>query len=323
MRNRLPPALVLYLLAPLIGVLLPGTLPPARFLNPLTLAYLIALYGTGALLCRELTVRWRRSWPTLLVLGLAFGVVVDGLATKSFFDPAWPDLGPLATYGRWLDVNWVWSVQTTLFHAVFSIGIPVLFVNLLYPRLRAYPLILERTFNQLVLVLAATVLLAFLFVSPYRPPLTHYLLTVVLVAALIGVAAVLPNTIRARTVPYIASTVRFGLLGFCAMLAFFALRLLTPYTPIPPSMTILCTEALALLVVWTTLRLANPIIGGWSDLQLLSLASGALSFLIILAPLQEWFPQGRDTRGMLVVALAATALLIWLVWHVRARNAMR
>ena len=116
---------------------------------------------------------------------------------------------------------------------------------------------------------------------------------------------------------------RFGLLGFCAMLAFCALRLLTPYTPIPPSMTILCTEALALLVVWMILRFANPIVGGWSDLQQLSLASGALSFLIILAPLQEWFPQGRDTRGMLVVALAATTLLIWLVWHVRARNTTR
>jgi hypothetical protein len=323
MRNRLPPALVLYILAPLIGVLLPGTVPPARFLNPFTLAYLVALYGTGALLCRELTVRWRRGWPTLLTLGLAFGVVVDGLATKSFFDPAWPDLGPLAIYGRWLDVNWVWSVQTTLFHAVFSVGIPVLFVNLLYPRLRAYPLILERTFNQLVLLLAATVLLAFLFISPYRPPLAHYLLTVLLVAALVGLAAVLPETMRARTLPYVASTVRFGLLGLGAMVAFFFLRVFAPYTLIPPSMTILCTEALALLVVWTMLRLAYPIIGGWSDLQLLSLASGALSFLIVLAPLQEWFPQGRDTRGMLVVAFASTALLIWLVWRVRSRDAIR
>ncbi len=85
-------------------------------------------------------------------------------------------------------------------------------------------------------------------------------------------------------------------------------------------MTILCTEALALLVVRTVLRFANPIVGGWSDLQLLSLASGALSFLIVLAPLQEWFPQGSDTRWMLVVALAATALLIWLAWRVRSRR---
>lgn len=74
MRNKLSPALVLYFLSPLIGVLLPGTLPPARFLDPFTLAYLVALYGTGALLCRELTVRWNRGWPTLLVLGLAFGL---------------------------------------------------------------------------------------------------------------------------------------------------------------------------------------------------------------------------------------------------------
>ena len=94
------PALVLFFLSPMIGELLSGSAPPAEFFNPLGFIMLAVLYGGGVLLVRELVHRWHRGWPTLLVLGVAYGIAEEGLMCKSFFDPSWMDLGPLASYGR-------------------------------------------------------------------------------------------------------------------------------------------------------------------------------------------------------------------------------
>ena len=63
MKQRIPPALVLYLLSPVIGELLSGSAPPVEFFNPFGLIILPALYGSGALLVREVTLRWQKRWP--------------------------------------------------------------------------------------------------------------------------------------------------------------------------------------------------------------------------------------------------------------------
>src|SRR5947209_2146144 len=120
-QNRtLYPALVLAILAPIVGELIPGSSPPLKFFHPFTLFFLCAVYGCSVLLIRELTVRWGKSWATVLVLGAAFGILYEGLLLKSIFDPGLATLGPLATYGRWLGVNWVWAVERSIYHAIFS-----------------------------------------------------------------------------------------------------------------------------------------------------------------------------------------------------------
>jgi len=130
------PALTLFFLAPMLAELLSGSAPPVEFFNPFALLVLPALYGSGAILVRELRVRWGKGWPTVFALGAAYGIVEEGLMVKSFFDPNWMDLGPLGSYGRWAGVNWVWSLELTIFHAVFSIAIPILLVELLFPAQR-------------------------------------------------------------------------------------------------------------------------------------------------------------------------------------------
>ncbi|MCG2769572.1 MAG: hypothetical protein L6435_14495 [Anaerolineae bacterium] len=37
------------------------------------------------MLIRELRVRWGKGWPTVFVLGAAYGVLEEGLMVKSFF----------------------------------------------------------------------------------------------------------------------------------------------------------------------------------------------------------------------------------------------
>jgi hypothetical protein len=62
---------------------------------------------------RELAFRWATGWPGRLLLGAAYGIVEEGLMAKSFFDPNWPDIGILGSYGRLYGVNWVWSLELT------------------------------------------------------------------------------------------------------------------------------------------------------------------------------------------------------------------
>lgn len=46
------------------------------------------------------------------------------------------DLGILGVYGRWLEVNWVWSEWLIIYNAIFSIVIPITLVELSYPNRR-------------------------------------------------------------------------------------------------------------------------------------------------------------------------------------------
>ena len=55
---------------------------------------------------------------------------------KSFFDPNWPDLGVLGSYGRMFGVNWVWSLELTIYHCLFSICIPIVLTELAFPKWR-------------------------------------------------------------------------------------------------------------------------------------------------------------------------------------------
>jgi hypothetical protein len=88
------PLWALILLSPVIAEMLSGSTPPIEWLNPIAALFLIWLYGSGVLVMRETAVRWKTGWPGILLLGAAYGIIEEGLAVKSFFDPGWMDLGP-------------------------------------------------------------------------------------------------------------------------------------------------------------------------------------------------------------------------------------
>src|SRR5437870_317974 len=91
-----PALLTLYLLSPIIAEVLSGSTPPLMFINPIMLMYETALYGSGAILVRELVRRRGLGWGSILLLGAAYGILEEGLIITSWFNPYWPDLGRLA-----------------------------------------------------------------------------------------------------------------------------------------------------------------------------------------------------------------------------------
>jgi hypothetical protein len=302
----------------MVAELLTGSMPPAEFFNPIPFAIVAALYGSGAILARELTVRWHKGWPTLLTLGAAYGIVEEGLMVKSFFDPAWPDLGSLGSCGRWGGVNWVWSVDLTLFHMVFSIAIPVLLVTLMFPERPAQPWVDRRWLVGLASLLAADVALGFAALTPYRPPLVPYAAAGVLVGALVWIARGLPLRFGAPATidGGQGRTLWLVLFGFGTTVGFFAIAWALPSARLVPVVPIGLALAWAAGSGWLVLRLLRP--GEHPEERLLPLAAGALGFFILLAPLQQLDASRKDnTAGMALVGLAAAGFLIWLARRAR------
>jgi hypothetical protein len=78
-------AVGLFLLAPLVAEYLLGNLPITAAGSLVVLA---PLYGGGALLIREVARRLGRGWPTLLVWGVAYALLEEGIVTMSLFNRA-------------------------------------------------------------------------------------------------------------------------------------------------------------------------------------------------------------------------------------------
>lgn len=182
-----------------------------------------------ALLVRELKVRWKKCYVSLFVLGVAYGVTEEGLMVKSFFDPGWMDLGILGVYGRWWDVNWVWAEWLTIYHVIFSIVIPITLVELIFPDMRNKPWLSNRKLVWITVLLCAVTAFGYVFLTPYRPPVLHYLLSVILVGAMFLFAWQLPNTTGKKGQLKPCSSSRLTLFGFFISLTFFLVWSRTPH----------------------------------------------------------------------------------------------
>lgn len=137
MWHRLKPALLLVLLAPLIAEYLSGSLSFAQ----LPVFPLMALmYGSGALLIREVARRSGRGWPAILMLGIAYGVLEEGLATQSLFNPHYLGLRLLDRgFIPSLGIGGPWTIYVVILHVVWSIAVPIGLVEAIFSTRRTTP----------------------------------------------------------------------------------------------------------------------------------------------------------------------------------------
>ena len=91
-------------------------------------------YGTGAVLIREVARRTGRGWPTILLLGLAFGLIEEGLLTQTLFNPHYLGLD-LLSYGHLgpLGIGLPWTIFVLTLHVVWSIATPIALVEGIWP----------------------------------------------------------------------------------------------------------------------------------------------------------------------------------------------
>lgn len=193
----------LILVAPIIGEGLSTSTPFIGFLNPLNLILLVALYGFGALIIRELTVRWRGSihWPTIMILGLVYGIIEEGLFLLSMLNPNYPSVGQLGSYGRFWDVNWVWAMHIALFHSIFSISLSILITELSFPTSFDKKLLGKKALGSIILLFVISGMIWLLYVITdykYKPSLEQYIFLLVLAIILFFFAKNGSNRIKLR-----------------------------------------------------------------------------------------------------------------------------
>ncbi len=307
----------LALLSPLMAEVLSGSSPPLEFFAGMGFLFLIPMYGGGALLVRELSLRWGKGWATVLLLGAAYGIVEEGIAVKSFFDPNWVDLGDLGAYGRFLEVNWVWTVWLTIFHTVVSITVPILILELWYPRTKRQPLLTQRQFTLVGLLYVADIAIcAVMFVSlqEYVPPPVQYAACFAAVYLLYVAAKRAPSgLVSARHATPSWGPFRFLLLGLAFMTLSMVFGMGAPEW-LPPAVAIM----VLLLVAGVTLLLLQHRMGAaGNSVHKACLAAGLLLLLILVAPFHEL----GGMFGMSAVAVGFAVFLALLVRRARAGEA--
>ncbi|MGH3376461.1 MAG: hypothetical protein ACRDP6_17155 [Actinoallomurus sp.] len=305
-RRRVAPALGLFALAPLIGECLLGNLTVPEivfFLLPL----LAPMYGGGALLIREVARRTGRGPATMLVLGVAYGLVEEGLADQMLFnrDYAGHDLMG-DTYIPGLGIGGWLTIGVVTMHAVWSTNVAIALAEALVPG-RAETPWLGRT----GLVVTGAVFLAGTAVVAYGNYTEEHfmaspvqlLVTLALVVALVLVAfRIRPRTPVAGTVP---GPWAIGALALAAAALFLQTARL------PGWWSAACAAALIVAASAGVIRWSRH--GEWGRSHRLALAGGALLAYAggSFATSPESAPkQGADYVVNAVLAVAAIGLLL-------------
>lgn len=219
------------IVAPFVGEALSTSTPPFTLLLPQNLILLGLLYGGGALLCREVTARWRGGWTTLVLLAAAYGVFEEALIVRSWFDPTFSDTARTNAYSRIWQTNVLVAVHITVFHIAVSMIASLVIVELMFPGWQRKPWCGRRTLGWIALAMPALAALSWSPGGFYRAPVAQVSMAAVLCLALV-VAARLTAAVRwPRPAPSTSTRrhrPRLGLLAFAATLGHFVLAWASP-----------------------------------------------------------------------------------------------
>ncbi|WP_231444689.1 hypothetical protein [Brevibacterium zhoupengii] len=337
--NNKKAAWLLVILTPLIAELALGS-------TPITFAWLVILwvpvYGAGVLLIRELTVRMGRGWPSLVLLGVAYELLEDGIGLQALTSP---HLYDAAQWGlRIFGFNVPYWEANALYHVVFTVLIPIALVDLIFPAHRRRPYLKTRTMTVVVAIVAilGTGILR-VSVPPsqdpgYQVPVPLIITFAVLILAL-GIIAlfVLPrrfdldgSRLAARTSPTNRSLASIGLwwwrLGAGAGV-FVGMFLTFPmFNADQPAFTqgrmVIVPLVLALVLAVACGYVLNATYGSpqWSDRHTLAVITGAL-VAHSLGGIVFFMPDAVNLIGLVVIIVVTILAMIGLDRRLQKRIA--
>jgi hypothetical protein len=320
MIRRVLPAVGLFFLAPLTAEFLLGNIPiTALYLLPM----FALLYGSGAILIREVARRRGWGWPTMVTWALAYGVLEEGVTTQSLFNPDYAGQHLLrAGYVHALGMGVPWTLFVLTLHTVWSISVPIAITETVARSGPTRPW-LRRPGLTVTIVLFAVGVVATTAVSIGMDPFVAStgqfvgtgiaIFVLVALGALLGVRGHAPRTELTRSAP------NPWLLGAGSLAASSAFMLLSLGSGLDPWVSVaidLVLYAAAVLVIRYCSRLR-----GFGAAHRLALAGGAL-----LTYAWHAFPEGpvlpashaADLTGNAVFAAGAVALLVVAVLRLRS-----
>ncbi|RJL35782.1 hypothetical protein [Bailinhaonella thermotolerans] len=321
--NRAPVA-ALFLLSPLVAEVLSGSTPLTGLAG---LVFFIPMYGGAAVLIREISVRRDRGLPVVLLLGLAFALLEEGLVVQAIFHPQAVEAASWgAAGGRVLGAHVTFTLAVLVYHAIWSITLPILLCDLLFPGSRSRPLLGRTGLAVMAAVLLAGLTLVAVLVrvriAPGHPtPVARSLGVALAVGVLCLIAVRFPSRGRRRPLPPGGGSGISGTAGPAAPWVIslasaaagsaFLLALMVPIAfdprPLPEPVSVAAAVVIAIVALAASRRA-----GHWSDRHRFALAGGLLpvppAIGLVQAALHGYGTPGD--RAGLVALLAATIILL-------------
>jgi hypothetical protein len=188
--RHIAPPILLALLAPMVAEYLLGDIAST---NLAALPPMVLMYGSGALLVREVVRRTGGRWWSFALLAIAYGLLEEGVVTQSLFNPTYAGLR-LLDYGfsPTLGTGLPWLVYVVGLHVLWSMATPIGLAESLFRDRRRDPWLSRRGIALFGLMLLA----GFALVARFsRSQAEHFASTAqisaTLTAALLLVAAAL------------------------------------------------------------------------------------------------------------------------------------
>jgi hypothetical protein len=307
--DRHGPGLSLFVLSPVVAELVLGSSPPLTFLFFGWIDLL--MYGGGAVIIRELVRRWGKGWPSILALGVAYGIAEEGLAIRSFFNPDWGGAVGLAGYGYVGGINWFWATEMAVYHSVVSITLPILLVSVAYRSRRDQAWIPGGSLARVALGFVASMLVCWA-ILPYAIGGAALFGCVAAMAICYLVARRLPARVSwpagwgsrgTRSAPKPRTVLRLSLaVTTLSFVLVFARGFGLPFVVA----SVLLVAIVLAMAAWL-LRASAGI--GWSDHHSVAVPLGVMAFFVGFSPLVEL----TGGHGQLVVGLV-TAVVLQRIW---------
>lgn len=320
MKTQTKAAIFLLVFSSINAELVTGSSPPLEFIAGLSFIFLVPFYGIGAIIVNELAARWGKGWPTILLLGAAWGIFEEGVVVMSFFNPGWVDLGPLGDYGRVFGINFVWSLNVTIFHAVWSVGIPILLMRIIFPETKGCALLQKRTVGMLAALLLVTSFVLSVVINKtmaYTVPVPLLLAAVVLLVIVGLIAKKMPVTLFPPNQGSPKRPSRFYLVGLLFSIGYFTIQFVLPNV-IAFAIVGILLIVLLLVLAWTYIEKNIGVAD--NDIQKLALVGGLESVWLFFAFIHEI----TGSAGMAGISLIAILYIVFLLWcRKRVLNRMR
>jgi hypothetical protein len=154
--------LTLAVIAPVLTEIVSGNTPAHVLLNPRTAALLLLAYSLPLVVIRELALRWRLPVIGLFLLGLAYGLLNEGLVAQTLIRA---EHVPIDRFDRYLvagGFNLSWIVLIVPWHAFLAVMFPIALVSRAFPTCEHRYWLGSRVFLALTsLLIALVVFVAF------------------------------------------------------------------------------------------------------------------------------------------------------------------
>jgi len=247
---------------------------------------------------------------------------------QSLFNPALFHAAEIG--GRAFGVNWVWTEWAIGYHMVWSVGIPIVLTEMLFPDVRDVPWLGGRgVFAMGLLYCVGVAVIAAIFrriVTPdFHAPVASMAGAALACAALIAAALLRRPDLRGADdrgqpgrVPAAWLLLPMSVTGGALWFRLLALPDSIRHGRLAIVAIVLAAAALALLfrAIGTWMRR-----DGWTDVETLALTSGSMAVSAAFGLFEVTAGNRVDQIGQGGISAIACVLLVWLAAHLRRRRA--